>query len=1151
MGVWRPIALLLITTLVLTNLGNIPNHSLSGKPYNIYWINDLMLVLPKGFEIINYYPLNIRDTAKGLNSLRFSDLYSFLSKFKVSYDVPNYMKVLGKYIPLTTMYDVVNFLNISNVTSLIGVEGEDVVVGIIDTGVDFASPSLGLDAVARDEYGRPLTLDADELGLVITPLEVEVSNGELQTAGKSVWVYVPFYGLVEVKMYQNVGAPSVVSKSGKYRFGLAVVYFPLSNYLLDFDGLNIGLGIPLVLVDSSAEGFYDTVVADLSTAWFLLNALLYGFGVLASPPPPYFFDLSLADEVVARPGNELIARDFTGDGVYDISIGIISGYVYDALGILKAIELATELSDWSKAWEFVGSGIYVGLDPKGKYVDILYDPFGHGTAVANIIVGEAFNYTIKSTYGVFNYTHRGIAPKAKLAVATALYLGDVVVSMLWLSGHDYQYPWRWSYTGKPRVDIISNSWGVVLWDSILIFGDKYFPPGYDPITAFEEYVAELGVIVIHAAGNSGPSTSTILPPAIAPSVISVGATTVFVKPIVNFRGEVVIREGRSNVVISWSSRGPHPLNVKPDVVAPGAYAVAPTVVTCGLGDGTRAIDTFGGTSMATPIVAGIAALLMSYAKKIGLDKDLIPSLVRNAILYGAKPLNFNTFSEGWGLVELNSSVRLIESFTSLPRLINHEELKTGKLFEINNLAFSGKYVSNVIRVKHGEVTKVGFVEVGKVSSYELLTLVKDKTTYLGSTIAKPRDYTYIIVDRKELKGDYVEFLITYPLSDLDPYLIKGKYEPKRLIMPVIYDWIDRNNDSVVDGDEIYLVNHGISGSSTEVIGINPSVIKGKPVIAVKSLGNYTVMVKAYITNYVRSKSTWVKPVLEDGIIYLKINASVPPGVYGFKLRIRRGKNVFTIPLMVEVYDEVSKPKLAYIHRFTTPSSYTSVAPGETHVIPLLIKDKDVVGVIVELMPASRSSLSIMAISVGNESLINAYLSGLPPRITGLVDGWLRPFPSLGKYVVYVPKTSDKIYVYITSEILTQELGTKVNITIYPVYIRTEEGVTTLYCEYPLGLLVVNDEPIKYSGGSLRLETPHEYLHIELRDIPTIKVSSYIYGKEVKLLETSGIIKVWLRKPSLTQFIEVFKFINNELRFGNRVTVDVYVKLFLELFKHSK
>ncbi|MFJ7196567.1 MULTISPECIES: S8 family peptidase [unclassified Streptomyces] len=112
----------------------------------------------------------------------------------------------------------------------------------------------------------------------------------------------------------------------------------------------------------------------------------------------------------------------------------------------------------------------------------------------------------------------------------------------------------------------------------------------DPMSvAAEELAQNKGTLFVIAAGNSGPTFNTVSSPGCAPSVLTVGAVD------------------RDDTTAQFSSRGPvigsHTL--KPEITAPG---VAISAAAAG-GRGIYAYRTMSGTSMATPHVAGAAAIV--------------------------------------------------------------------------------------------------------------------------------------------------------------------------------------------------------------------------------------------------------------------------------------------------------------------------------------------------------------------------------------------------------------------------------------------------------------------------------------------------------------------------------------------------------------
>ncbi|GAB9477672.1 hypothetical protein Gpo141_00014792, partial [Globisporangium polare] len=122
-------------------------------------------------------------------------------------------------------------------------------------------------------------------------------------------------------------------------------------------------------------------------------------------------------------------------------------------------------------------------------------------------------------------------------------------------------------------NLVSNSWGGGQ-------GDSFYQAAVDAWVA-------AGIIPIFANGNDGPACTTANSPGDYANVIAVGATD------------------STDALASFSSKGPSKGGLlKPEVSAPG-YNVRSSWNT-----GNSAYNTISGTSMATPHVAGVVALLL-------------------------------------------------------------------------------------------------------------------------------------------------------------------------------------------------------------------------------------------------------------------------------------------------------------------------------------------------------------------------------------------------------------------------------------------------------------------------------------------------------------------------------------------------------------
>eukprot|EP00903_Cladosiphon_okamuranus_P018381 g16907.t1 len=209
----------------------------------------------------------------------------------------------------------------------------------------------------------------------------------------------------------------------------------------------------------------------------------------------------------------------------------------------------------------------------------------------------------------------GIARGAKLAVFDVSIDGNAVWASLAENG-------LWDATKDTGCMLHSNSWG----------GD--YDCNMDAETAtFDQYMYENPEhLLIFAAGNEGEPTDsgrtscTINIPGIGKNVLAVGASSSGPTrwPLTADDGDVIEAYGKDqsdiDMVSFFSSYGPsRDFRIKPEVVAPGDQ-----VLSAG-SDGTDGhscqLTALFGTSMATPVVAGAAAMVRQYFKNSSFYED--------------------------------------------------------------------------------------------------------------------------------------------------------------------------------------------------------------------------------------------------------------------------------------------------------------------------------------------------------------------------------------------------------------------------------------------------------------------------------------------------------------------------------------------------
>lgn len=231
-----------------------------------------------------------------------------------------------------------------------------------------------------------------------------------------------------------------------------------------------------------------------------------------------------------------------------------------------------------------------------------YDDQGHGTHVSGTIGGGATSGT-----GI------GVAPDVRFIGAKFLdkngsgTLANAVLAMQWVVDPD----------GKPETDdgamIVSNSWGGGAPSS------STDPKDNALCQAVDSWV-KLGVAPVFAAGNSGPGAKTVGLPGGCPTALTVGASDA------------------EDKIANFSSRGPAIWKtgsfVKPDIIAPGVKIKSSM-------PGNKYAE-LSGTSMATPHVAGVVALMYQLQPKITAEQ-LLNTLRVSATKIGQDP---NTYGAG-------------------------------------------------------------------------------------------------------------------------------------------------------------------------------------------------------------------------------------------------------------------------------------------------------------------------------------------------------------------------------------------------------------------------------------------------------------------------------------------------------------------------
>ena len=235
---------------------------------------------------------------------------------------------------------------------------------------------------------------------------------------------------------------------------------------------------------------------------------------------------------------------------------------------------------------------------------IAYDDNGHGTFITGVCAGS----------GVCSHLqYSGIVPNANIVMVKALdNLGETSSNTI-IDAMQYIYNIR----NKYNIKVVCMS-----------FGADYSGAN-DPLQKGALALWNSGMVVVAAAGNSGPDSQSIKSPGTSSRIITVGG----------------LDDGRNDGIIKiadFSSRGPVDSRFKPDIVAPSVDITSTSNMFK-----NELYTKMSGTSVATPIVAGICAHIACNHSNYSPDK------IKHTLLNMCHPLTHNKNDEGFGYIKFD------------------------------------------------------------------------------------------------------------------------------------------------------------------------------------------------------------------------------------------------------------------------------------------------------------------------------------------------------------------------------------------------------------------------------------------------------------------------------------------------------------------
>lgn len=294
----------------------------------------------------------------------------------------------------------------------------------------------------------------------------------------------------------------------------------------------------------------------------------------------------------------------------------VSNLIYDSKKFIGVESLTDKITTRSRhSCVVIDTGIYphidfcLGRNRIIEFIDLIneknevYDDNGHGTFVVGILAGNSITSKFS---GIDNNTDiimiKALDNKGETSSI------KILQAMQWIIENKDRY----------NIKVVCMSFGSIINTSS------------DPLMRGAEVLWNNGICVVCAGGNNGPEEQTIMSPGGSKKVITVGSLD-------------NIKSGDIEVA-KFSSRGPVFNYYKPDFIVPGVDIISTNIFKLD----NKFYTTMSGTSVSTPMVAGIVSLLYY------INPNYTPDQIKYILVKSCVKITGDKNSEGFGWINLKN-----------------------------------------------------------------------------------------------------------------------------------------------------------------------------------------------------------------------------------------------------------------------------------------------------------------------------------------------------------------------------------------------------------------------------------------------------------------------------------------------------------------